>query len=255
MEKHEFFTSYYDIQSRSIDDTFFFFLDNLLKARIELHFDTGNHEYDQEVNLYLAHLLVIFSTEHYSLENKPYVSPFDFDIRKYLEQHPGLRNEYTVYKDNADFALIVSEAFGGYHHKGSYHSRVLADSDDKQKIAQYYSLAATALGHLRGMNETLVHVLYTIGQYIQEFAELIKRVAHEYFKLIESLSKGSFYHLQKEIMGLIVKKEYKEKVDRFLELLNTYRKEASESTRKSILEIVDQIKIVNPDFNFNESML
>lgn len=254
-EKPKIISTYFDIKSAENEETLYFFLEHLLKARIDLHMETGASGYDQEVNIYVANLLRSILTDHYDFVHKPYVSPFDIDVQSYIKEHPGLRNEYLVYKDNADFGLLYDTVFLGFHHDGSYHNRVMADGDIKPRIAQYYVLAASALGHLRGMHETLVQVLYTLGQHLKEMAAIIRKAAGDYFDFIERLSAGTLYHLQKGIQCSMDPAQYRNKVDRFLSLFKEFKENASAEIKEKLCAVLQEIKQINPSFGFNESML
>lgn len=254
-KKKKIITTYYDIKDADSEETLYFFLEHLLKARIDLHMETGKCEFDEEVNMYLANLLRSVLTAQFDLHKKPYLSPFDLDIRKYISEHPGLRNEYIVYRDNADFGLVYDSVFLGFHHEGSYHDIVMPDEDCKPRIAQYYVYAASALGHLRGMHETLVQVLYTLARQIKEIAEIVRKAAGDYFDFIERFTAGSFYHLQKNIVDMVEKNEYVKKVDAFLKLFKKYKTKATREVRERLIEIIREIKQMDPAFGFNESML
>ncbi len=254
-KKSKIITTYYDIYAAENEESLYFFLEHLLKARIDLHMETGENAYDEEVNMYLANLLHSVLTSRFEITGKPYLSPFDIDVRKYINEHPGLRNEYIVYKDNADFSLVYDSIFLGFHHDGSYHDRVMPDEDIKPRIAQYYNFAASALGHLRGMHETLVQVLYALAQQIKEIAIIVRKAAGDYFNFIERLTTGSFYHLQKNIIRALDKNKYKEKIDTFLTLFKEYKTETSFELKQKLLDIVHEIKQLNPEFVFDEGIL
>ncbi len=254
-KKSKIITSYYDIESAEREESLFFFLEHLLKARIDLHMETGENVYEEEVNMYLADLLHSVLSSRFDMASKPYLSPFDIDVRNYINAHPGLRNEYVVYKENADFGLVYDSVFLGFNHEGSYHDRVMPEEDIRPRVAQYYLLAASALGHLRGMHETLVQVLYTLAQQVKEIAVIIRKAAGDYFDFIERLTTGSFYHLQKNILSALEKNSYREKVDTFLRLFKEYKSQATQEIKQQILDIVIEIKKINPGFEFNEAML
>ncbi|MBN1983104.1 MAG: hypothetical protein JW795_16340 [Chitinivibrionales bacterium] len=242
---------FYNMEKRTQEDTFYFFLEHLLRARIELHRETGKYDYDEEVNMYVAGLLESLATARNSFQDKPYLSPFDHEVRNYIASHPGLRNEYIVYKENADFALVSQTVFDGFYHKGSYHRRAVNASDYSGRIALYYKLAASALGHLQGTNETLVQVLFCLGHQIAEMAEIVHRVATDYFDFIQRLSEGSFYHLQRELIGEIRQREYTVQVDDFLRKYNEFQKKPSDDKRKELISCATRLKQINPEFNFD----
>jgi hypothetical protein len=205
--------------------------------------------------MYIASLLGSVATESRLILNKPYLSSYDFIIRSYIETHPGTRCEYQVYKDNADFGLIYNSFFSGYEHEGSYFQRVLSDRDENPRIAFYYKLAASALVHLRGVNNALVHVLYEIGKHIREIAAIIRKVAGDYFDIIGRLSEGSLFHLQKELDQAMQKSEYMKKLDEFLKLLSEYKAKALPELKEKIVGLVSDLKILSPRFSFDATIL
>lgn len=255
MGKNKILIPCYNIKTKTQEDTFYFFLEHLLRARIDLHMETGRYDFDEEVNMYVAGLLESLATARNSFLNKPYLSPFDFEIRRYINEHPGLRSEYMVYKENADFALVSHSVFSGHDHDGSYHNRVLKNEDYFGRIALYYRLAASALSHLQGMNETLVQVLFCLGHQITEMGEIVRKVATDYFDFVERISEGSFYHLQKEIVDTIRQKEYSVQVDSFLKKFNDYRKTPTEARKKELITCAGRLKQLNPSFSFDTAVL
>lgn len=243
-----------DCEHQTPEDLHYFFLDHLLRARIALHCETGREPLDQEINMYVADLLESFSEQGHVHLNT-YVSPYDADIVEYLREHPDLRTTFQVYKENADFGLVSSALFSACDHKGSYFARVLAGRDEVTRVACYYKMAASALGHLRGMHETMVQVLYAIAAQIEEIWRLVKKVGVDYFDFIRRLTRGSWYHMEREVKTLVDEKKYKELLDRFLTLFAEYKSHATALRRKVLLEIADQLSRLNPAVSFSEALL
>jgi hypothetical protein len=252
MEKRRLIPLYFDMNNQTYNETNFFFLEHLLKARADLHLETGHHDYDQEVNVYLAGLLNSLLVSGPIINQKPYISSFDTDVRSWLEMHPGTRNEYVVYRDNADFRLLLSGLFDGCEHKRSYTHIVLADNDDLGRVALYYELAASALLHLQGNSNSLVQIYYTLSETISEILQILKRAASTYFDLIERISEGSLYHLTKEIDEIKTKTTYASMLDEFLKLYSMYKENPTEDNRKVLMEHSEKLKKINAAFNFSE---
>ena len=252
MSASKLINPFYDIQNHQNRETRFFFLEHVLKARADLNLETGHHEHDQEINIYIAGLLNSLIESDSFLKQKPYISSFDIDIRIWLDTHPGLRNQYMVYRDNADFGLILLGLFLGYKHSGSYHHIVLPQTDEQGRIAIYYELAASALIHLQGNNNSLVNVFTGLSEYLPEILQILKRAAGHYFDLIERLSDGSFYHLQKEIDELEERKNYQTKLDLFLKTYSEYKDNPSAGLKKNLLELVEELQKINVEFRFDE---
>ncbi|MBD3322356.1 MAG: hypothetical protein GF350_14745, partial [Chitinivibrionales bacterium] len=168
---------FFDLAHGDEEKRDFFFLDNVLKARIDLNLETGcNGENDEATNVYLAGLLESLTQSGGVLAVKPYISPYDADVRAYLEKFPGTRNEFVVYKDNADFGLMSVSVFTGYEHEGSYYNKVLADRDESGRIAIYYELAAGALAHLQNSRVMLVDTFYYMAEHIDQVVQITRKV-------------------------------------------------------------------------------
>lgn len=238
-----------DVQEKRANEVSFFFLEHVLRARADLHMESGQHEYDQEVNVYLSGLLnSLLDSDTYL---KPYISPFDLQIREYLELHPGLRNEYIVYRDNADLGLIFLCFFPGHEHKGSYQSIVLSEIDERGRIALYYEQAASALSHLQGRNLSLVTVFEEIAEYLPEIVKILQHAASSYFDFILKLSDGSIYHLEKDMNTVDNLKVYKTKLDEFLRKYAVYKENPTPDLKKTVMDLAEELKKMNSKFNFN----
>jgi hypothetical protein len=237
-----------DLNNKESSKTNYFFLEHVCKARMDLNIESGKHECDQEINVYLAGLLTSLIASTAFIQQKPYISVFDYDIRNYLENHPGLRNEFVVYRDNADYGLMAAGLFSGDNHRGSYHHIVMADQADLGKIALYYSIAASALAHLQGTRHSLVYVLDSMSKYLDEIHQILRYAAGTYFDMVEKISDGSMYHLEKELAEEGKMMLFKEKVDEYLKLYAEYKTAPTEKLKCEINTITRELKGMNDQF-------
>ncbi|MBN1307351.1 MAG: hypothetical protein JXA18_05505 [Chitinispirillaceae bacterium] len=244
-------TPFYDLKEHAVGKSGFFFLEHLLKARADLHLESGGHECDQELNIYIAGLLNSLVRSDSLVRPKPYISPFDTDVRQWLAHHPGLRNAYMAYRENADFGLVLFGIFSGYEHEGSYHRIVMADRDEQGRIALYYELAASALGHLQGNSASLIEVFETLSEHLDEILRILHRAAHSYFDLMERMSEGSLFHLERELDEMDKRKYYGEKLDEFLKCYTDYREQPSEAVKERLFALAEELKKLNVDFKFD----
>lgn len=246
---------FYDFEKKGIRETNFFFLEHVLKARADLNMESGRTEYDQEINVYLAGLLNSLIESNVFLTQKPYISAFDTDIRTWLENHPGLRNEYMVYRDNADFGLVFLGLFLGHKHQGSYQQTVMAETDENGRVALYYELAASALAHLQGNTISLVSVFQALADNMTDILQILRRTANTYFDMMEKISEGSLYHLEKELDNLEARKFYNSKLDLFLKTYAKYKETPSNELKKQVMEIADELSKMNEKFKFDKTSL
>ncbi len=241
-----------NLNNKESSKTSYFFLEHVCKARIDLHIESGRHGCDQEINVYLAGLLTSLIASTAFIQHKPYISVFDHDIRNYLDTHPGLRNEFVVYRDNADYGLVSAGLFAGDNHRGSYHHIVISDQADLGKIALYYSMAASALTHLQGTRHSLVCVLDSMSKYLDEIHQILRYAASTYFDMVEKISDGSLYHLEKELAEEGKKIQYREKVDEYLKLYSEYKSAPTEQLKSEIDNVTRELKNINDQFKGDE---
>jgi hypothetical protein len=254
MENLKKIDSYHDLNSKSEENTLYYFLENILKARIALHLGSGQYDYDEEVNMYLAELLASLVSSSSFTENKPYISSFDFEIKSYLHEHPDTRTEYTVYKENADFGLSSVTMFLDFFHKGSYHLRMMGHTDSSERIAFYYKLAAGALCHLRGSNTTSAHVYLSIADHINDTIRLVRTVASDSFGFIEHVTQGTMFHLEKELQEAAKVKIYKSKLDDFLKAYQDHKDDMTEEKKAALTTLARELSNLNPAFRFEEKI-
>ena len=252
MERHTIVNPYHDLIDDGVHQTSFFFLEHILKARADLHLESGQHEHDQEVNVYLSGLLNSLVDPHELAQAREYISLFDVDVRRWLEEHPGVRNEYIVYRDNADFGLIQEGVFQGDEHKGSYHHIVFGDATRQDRIVLYYELAASALSHLQGTHGPLVPVLFSIADHLVEVLQIVRRAAGYYFEMLDRISEGSLFHLEREMNEKGMMNQYQDLLDEFLKTYRSYRLQPCPEKRERLSHIASNLRMLNNEFRCDD---
>jgi hypothetical protein len=249
MSAGKILTPFFDLKDHVAGKSGFFFLEHILKAREDLHIKaSAEKSCDQELNVYIAGLLNSLIYNGDTLGQKPYISPFDFDIQNYLGHHPGLRSAYNVYRENADFGLLFFGLFTGHPHDGSYHQLVIHHQEETGRIALYYEFAASALAHLQGTNVSLIEVLETLSEHIEEILKILKYTAAYYFDMMERISTGSMFHLERELDEMQAHKKYETKLDEFLRCYTTYTEHPSQEGKESLMVLADELKRLKNGF-------
>ncbi|MBN1129980.1 MAG: hypothetical protein JXA71_13390 [Chitinispirillaceae bacterium] len=252
MEKNAIVNPYVDLRGGEVGNTAFFFLQHILMARADLHMESGQHEYDQEVNVYLSGLLNSIVDAGQLTKAREYISIFDVDVRRYLDEHPGVRNEYVVYRDNADFGLVQEGVFQGDRHQGSYHHIVFQDASRQDRIVVYYKLAASALSHLQGTHGALVPVFMALAEQMSEVLQIVRRAAGYYFEMLERMTDGSLFHLEREMNEQGAMKMYQEKLDEFLKVYGECKARPDNDLKERLMTIARELAAMNERFRFEE---
>jgi len=91
---------------RNLQPTYYFMINCLLYSRMETGLVSNQDFYDEDVNVYLAHLLHSFINPEYVEQSKRFLSKYDTDVFRRLSNSTDSRLKYLIYKTNADFLLI-----------------------------------------------------------------------------------------------------------------------------------------------------
>jgi hypothetical protein len=86
--------------------TYHFMMKCLLYSRMETGLLSNHDFYDEDVNVYLAHLLDSVIRPENVERARRYLSPYDTEVFRRLASSKDARLKYTIYKTNADFLLI-----------------------------------------------------------------------------------------------------------------------------------------------------
>ena len=99
------------VDTRRLRPSYVFMMRCLLYSRLETGNETGTDVPDEDVNVYLAHLLQSFSDPAYVESARPYLHRYDHEVFKRLERSTDARLKYVIYKTNADFLLVSIGVF------------------------------------------------------------------------------------------------------------------------------------------------
>ena len=91
---------------RELRPTYLFMMKCLLYSRMETGLVSNKDYYDEDVNVYIAHLLNAFLNGQYVERARSYLSKYDTEVFRRLSQSTDARLKYTLYKTNADFLLV-----------------------------------------------------------------------------------------------------------------------------------------------------
>ena len=93
-------------RNRVPQPTYYFMMNCLLYSRMETGLVSNKDSYDEDVNVYLAHLLTSFVKPDYIHHAKKYLSKYDTEVFQRIANTTDARLKYTIYKTNADFLLV-----------------------------------------------------------------------------------------------------------------------------------------------------
>lgn len=238
--------------------TYHFMMKCLLYSRMETGLLSNQDFYDEDVNVYLAHLLDSLIQPENMERARRYLSPYDTEVFQKLSQSKDARLKYTIYKTNADFLLISLGIFDSPEGIVTPGTAPRPEQDffrptEEASIGRgktYYRFAYTYSQMVHGRNAGISEVLEKLSMGFDKYLRILAHMRGEYLDLLKRLSSGEVYHLERVANDEQRQDSLREKQDRVLDLYLDWKKTGEADLRTRINELIKEIRSLDPHFNF-----
>jgi len=247
--------NYLDIKNpvENEEPSSFFMLNSFLRSRIKLGLESNETVFDEDVNIYITHLLDAMA---YGLRSQysGYLSMHDTDVALMAAHARNDRIKFEIYRQNADFLLIELGLFSESssvtvhplrfweHEPGFYEKRT----------SSYYRFASLYAARAFGKNSALAEIMEKISNDLPKYLVLLRYVKSEYMNLKRSFTEGEFYHLVKTLEPGLSGKSIKEMHDEFLDIYSLWLKTGDEKLKSRVNCAAAGLREVDPDFKFTD---
>jgi len=228
-------------------------LNCVLMTRVE----TGNlgdeDAFEQEINVYLANLLSAFSNPSYIEKLKPYLSEYDIEVFRRLQNSNDARLKYTIYKANADFLLFSIGIFDGCDDKllpggARYHNGKQGKMGRGQT---YYHFAFSYSQRIPDLGQAIPHVLEHLSKGFEKYVTILSYLRGEYFDIIERLSDGEIYHLMRSVEASGKRMKLEHMQNEFLDAYLNWKKLGTKEALFKVREIAEELRNLDPTFTYH----
>ncbi|MFH1842407.1 MAG: hypothetical protein ABIF77_04315 [bacterium] len=234
---------------RGSQPVYLFMLENLLEARRQSSFPTNLVLPDEDVNVYLAHLL----TEHLTRPIPAEVQAGSTPLLLPLTQANRSRwLQYEIYRRNGDHRLLCLGLYG----RGDLKRRRFpwygldAKQTEQQDLVDGAACYTCARALVRRPNDSLAgvaEVLQKLAAKFPEYVEILQILARFRFDLGSRLSEAALDDLVAE-PATSSREESSDHsgMDQVLDCLSDYRREPSAGKREELLQLASRYGI-DPD--------
>jgi len=246
-------------EARSVKPSYYFMMRSLLHSRI----DTGMTEEETEeedVNVYLAHLLQSFHDPVYLESAKPYLHRYDHEVFSRLETSTDARLKYKIYKTNADFLLISIGVFDNPTQtllnrasRGTGSRRRLPEPTEEATMGRgrsYYHFAYEYSQLLSSRHPAVTDVLEKLAHGFDRYAQILAHLRGEYLDLVHQLSQGEIYHLERSVNRDQMAERLRELQDAFLDAYATWKRTRAQGDLETLAKAAAALKAVDATFQF-----
>ena len=237
--------------TREVQPTYFFMINCLLYSRMETGLVSNQDCYDEDVNVYLAHLLHSFINPEYVEQSRKFLSKYDTDVFRRLQNSSDARLKYQIYKTNADFLLVSIGIFDNPAMAAAARTR-LQPSEEAYigRGKTYYHFAYTYAQQMHRKNAGVTEVLEKLSTGFDKYLKILSHMRGEYLDLMKRFTQGEVYHLERSIDEHQQQELLRVKQDELLELYSAWRREPSAETESQVERVVHEIRQLNPSFKF-----
>jgi hypothetical protein len=236
--------------SRDLQPTYYFMINCLLYSRMETGLVSNQDFYDEDVNVYLAHLLHSFINPEYVEQSRKFLSKYDTDVFRRLANSGDARLKYQIYKTNADFLLISIGIFDNPTAAAVVRRHQPSEEAYIGRGKTYYHFAYSYGQQMHRKNAGVAEVLEKLSVGFEKYIRILSHMRGEYLDLMTRLSQGEVYHLERSMDEHSQQELLRVKQDELLELYTAWKSEPSREAEANLERVVDEIRQLNPEFKF-----
>ncbi|MBN2565493.1 MAG: hypothetical protein JXB46_07255 [Candidatus Eisenbacteria bacterium] len=235
-----------------VQTSYFFMLNCLLHSRVSIGIESNSVFYDEDVNVYLAHLLNAHIDPRYLQRVSRYIAYTDTGLAASLDGDPDCRRKYETYKANADFLLMAVSVFDLYDEPR--HSRPFALRTPKRvyvaRASMYYSLAASYACKLERGQSSVAGTLSKLAEGIEDYVRILSYMRGEYLDFIRRYSPGELFHLDRAIEEIERDLTIEQMRDEFLDTYHAWMKTGADDLKARLEEQAGVLREIDPTFDF-----
>ena len=243
---------FFDISKQERESAIRYLLGAILNCRRELNFPSNSYVFDEDVNVYLAHLLFAVSLPEYRDMAEPYLSMETSNIIQRIRDTEDRTIRYFIFKVNADHILLHTAIFDDLTGKGTKQKFFKRSSSHYRELAQlYYDQAAIYHTRIYRKKTGVGEVLEKISRHFDLYQTLLKMVRREYFNFMNNFRDQAFTQFMTEIRRFETESTKQQKMDLLLDLYNEWLKTKNPELKFRIDQLAGQISEVEPGFRFD----
>lgn len=212
------------------------------QGRKAVDFPTNKKGFDEDVDVYIAHLLYAVALPNYRCLVENYVSLDIKDVESMIQCADDDYLKYYIYKVNGDNAMLEI---------GINQNRLLDLGETLAKARWFYQKAASMNRIMHKKKTALSQVLTKLAKDIIDHTMALEKIRKQYYKFYCYYEDKKFTKFNKKMKRYEKNFWYNKKMDKFLELYNLHLKDRQNSVLKTRINLLaEDLKKMNKNFKF-----
>ncbi len=240
-------TPYHDIEKKQQTTVLSYLLLHLLKSGAKP--DDQTSVLDQEVNVYLAHLLLSIANPHHLEETRQFVSTNDIDVASMVTHNSDAASKFKIYKLNADHLLTLTGVF----HDPKLGKDWIGPISTDALIGRgktYYGFAAIYAKQIHRKVTAVMEVLEKLSEDFERYTRILQDLSSTYFHMMQSISPKEMTEFMEQVSRIEKEIKMKELQDEFLDLYSQWLKTQDAGLLEQVKTLASKIQKKDPSFKF-----
>jgi len=241
---------YFNLNTKERDSALRYLLGVILKVR-QKGVVPPNQDFDEDVNIYLAHLLFAISLPEYHEMASPYLSNETSDLIRWVQDAEDTTVRYFIYKVNADHLLIHTTIFKDVGAKSRQRVFQRSSNHFRELTKLYYDQAAAYHRRIYRKKTAVGDILEKISSHIDVYQELLTQVRRDYFNFVHSFRDQAFGHFMHQLKNFEKDECLKIRMDEFLDCYGQWLGSQKIGDKKRVRSLALELMQLDPNFKFD----
>lgn len=239
---------YFDIDKQERDTVLRYLLGAILRSRLDLETQRVHDESDEDVNVYLAHLLFAIALPEYHELAEPYLSTESSDVLRWVQATDDRTIRYFIFKVNADHLLVHLSIFEDLETKPRHGIFQRSQKHFAELGRLYYEQAASYHNRIYRKRTGVGDVLEKLSRNFDLYWNLLRTVRRDYFNFVTRFRDQVFDRFMEEFSRYETESTRSERIDRFLDLYGEWIRTKNPELEKSIRQELERLRQFDPAF-------
>ena len=239
---------YFDIPKQERESAIGFLLNVLLKSRSACRLSSNQDEFDEDVNIYLAHLLFAVSLPDYQNTVQRYLSKNVSEIAELIGKNGDRIAQYFIYKVNADHLMIHLGIFQDL--ENDHHLFGKSERQFSSMAQNYYSQAADYNKRIYRRDTAVGSVLQKLAGGFPKYKTILRFARKEFFHFANHFHDESFQKFCEDINEYEREEKRNEAVDRFLDSYAEWLQTRDPMVEIQLKNDAKRLQELDPGFSF-----
>jgi hypothetical protein len=235
-----------------VQTSYFFMLNCLLHSRVQTGIESNSEFYDEDVNVYLAHLLNAHIDPRYLARSAELIALDDSALYRMIADADSDRHRYEVYRANADYLLMSVAVFDVFderhcHHRSAFH---IPKTAYIARAAAYYGLASSYASRIGRGTTPISETLAKLSEGIESYVRILMYMRGQYLNFIRRYSDGELFHLERSMEDVRKDEVIEERRNEFLDVYHAWLSSHEDALLDRLCETAQLLREVDPKFEF-----